>query len=137
MEQLSYSTMKAMSKLCGEEELPKYYTPMKDVYIMSRTSDRDSPPLPEVVKVLVPYWDNRVVKTPLELNPYTREDWYKRGTEHGINSRGCITRRLEDSPVFILLIPNLFKFQKELDEELILNNSGDYLTLEIYDDYRE
>lgn len=85
--------------------------------------------------------DERTVKDPAKLSGGEKEEWYEKGTNHRV-SKGHIIR---DFPIKLWVVDintleDLIKFTKKYGELILAENSWrsrEFLSLEIYDDYRE
>lgn len=111
--------------------------PRAGLYLCNRTSSWSNKPCDEAIEIEVMCVDTRGVDNPAKLTPHdvAVDAWYGKGTNHRVVD-GCIHRD------FTLLewaveIPDMASFLKEHGQCVVSVNTAGYLTIEIYDNYRE
>lgn len=116
------------------------------IFEISRTSvwDEHTKPHEAAFKKAMPVYDLRTC-TEDEYNARIRissvgefnKPWREYGTEHTVNERGDIKRRVRDAEQWVIQIESLEELLQFAGKSEIIVSGGDAPYIEIYDDYRE
>lgn len=110
-------------------------TPRPGLFMCSRASMYSEKPCEEAFKALVPYTDIRTVDDPAKLRGISN-DWYERGTNHRVIN-GQIARDLGPREEWMVEVHDLLAFVAKYGDCVLSVESNGFMSIEIYDSYRE
>lgn len=113
---------------------------IKNLYRCTRTSllDYSKKPCKGAIRVDAVYVDERETSDPKKIPAFngTDGDWYTEGTNHRVE-RGHIKRDLDREKVWAVKVKDIAAFVAKHGQCVVSINNEGWLTIEIYDDYRE
>ena len=114
--------------------------PIDGIYLISRSSFyiEDNPPCDEAYQIETLDVDRRNVDNPKKIPVHLGRDtwWYEKGENHRVEN-GSICRDVGFSKKWVVKIDNMVEFIKKYGTCVIDIDFDNWMTIEIYDDYRE
>ena len=106
-------------------------------FLVTRTTGSRDKPCKNAIKEKYIYTFELSIDDP-NKNPFHKESWYKTGINHRVEN-GHIKKDFEEEGWFLEInsLEELINLKEEVGEWLIIGETHNLLSIEIYNDYRE